>query len=69
MADSSHDSHPRRSALACSSNCLASAITHRSTTLRKAARAHSWSLVCEVSMAKIFARLSLSTPLNKVSGG
>lgn len=55
-----HDSHPRRSALACSSNCLASAITHRSTTLRTAARAHSSSVFEVLSMPQ------LSTVSNRV---
>lgn len=69
MADRRHFEFARRSAAACRSSCFASASTHRSTTLRTAARAHSLSLACEVSMAKIFALSSLSTPLNKVSGG
>lgn len=51
MAEAIHGSHALRSALACSSNCLASAITHRSTTLRTAARAHSSSVSCRFVMA------------------
>lgn len=53
MADRHHFEFARRSAAACRSSCFASASTHRSTTLRTAARAHSSSLVEVLSMPQL----------------